>query len=198
MTRKDSFYQLILAIGFVVLGCICFIPNVNFLQLLICFSGIAILIIGLFFFIRGLTVAYEKSTNKVLIIGGLIISLLGISFSTLVWILFNFYSIFLGIIFILYATLGLIIAIKDKYGLLRVRILSIVKNTIYISIGILIILDCFLHHMIIDYFLGFLLITDGLLGIATYISSYKSYHNSIIDIEDYEIENIDDDSIENQ
>ena len=198
MQKKDSLYQLLLAIVFVVLGCICFIPNVNFLQLLICFSGIVVLIIGLFFFIRGLTKYYDRSISKFLIIGGIIVALVGISISILVWVLFNLYSIILGGIFIIYAVLGLIITIRDKYGLMRVRILSSVKNILYIFVGSLIILDCYFHHMIIDYILGILLITDGVIGISTYISSYKIYHNSIIDIDEYNIEDLDEEVIENE
>ena len=197
MKKSDSLYQLILSIVFVILGCICFIPNVNFLQLLICFSGIVILVIGLFFFIRGLTlIDNDKSVSKFLIIGGLIISLIGISFSTLVWVLFNVYSIILGSIFIIYALVGLIIAIKDKYGLIKIRILSLIKNSLYVFVGLLIILDCFYHHMIIDYILGILLIVDGVIGITTYISSYKTYHKSVIDIDEYNIEDTEEDIIE--
>ena len=198
MQKKDSIYQLILSLSFIVLGCICFIPNVNFLQLLICFSGIIIVIIGLFFFIRGLTKDYDKSITKFFITGGLIVALMGISFSTLVWVWFNLFSFVLGIIFILYAIVGLIITIKDKYGLLRNRILSIIKNLLYISIGILIILDCLFHHMIIDYILGLVLICDGLIGIITYISTYRIYHSSVIDIDDYSIEDFEDNIIDNE
>ena len=198
MQKKDSIYQLILSLFFIVLGCICFIPNVNFLQLLICFSGIIIIIIGLFFFIRGLTKDYDKSISKFFITGGLIVALIGISFSTLVWVWFNLFSFVLGIIFILYAIVGLIITIKDKYGFLRNRILSIIKNLLYISIGVLIILDCLFHHMIIDYILGLVLICDGLIGIITYISTYRIYHSSVIDIDDYSIEDFDDNIIDNE
>ncbi len=198
MQKKDSIYQLILSLSFIVLGCICFIPNVNFLQLLICFSGIIIVIIGLFFFIRGLTKDYDKSISKFFITGGLIVALIGISFSTLVWVWFNLFSFVLGIIFILYAIVGLIITIKDKYGFLRNRILSIIKNLLYISIGTLIILDCLFHHMIIDYILGLVLICDGLIGIITYISTYRIYHSSVIDIDDYSIEDFEDNIIDNE
>ena len=191
MQKKDSIYQLILSISFIVLGCICFIPNVNFLQLLICLSGIIIIIIGLFFFIRGLTKDYDKSISKYFIILGLIVALIGISFSTLVWVWFNLFSFVLGSIFIAYALLGLIITLKDKYGLFRNRLLSFTKNILYISIGILIILDCLFHHMIIDYILGIILVFDGLIGVITYISTYRIYHNSIIDVEDYSVEECD-------
>lgn len=198
MRKKDSIYQLILSIFFIILGCICFIPNVNFLQLLICFSGIVITVIGIFFFIRGLTIDYDKTISKYIIIAGIIIALIGISFSTLVWVLFNLFSIILGLIFIIYALLGLIIASKDKYGLIKVRVLSIIKNALYISIGILIILDCYLHHIIIDFILGILLITDGLVGISNYIAFYKNLHHSIIDLEEYSIEDVDDNIIDEE
>jgi hypothetical protein len=179
MKKNDSIYQLILSIIFILLGGICFIPNVNFLRLLLCFSGIGIFILGFFFFIRGFTKEYDFSTNKILIITGFIVSLLGISFATLVWVFFNFFAILLSIIFIAYSLIGLIVVIKDKYGLLRVRIFSTIKNIIYISVGVLIIIDCIYHHMIIDYILGLLLVTDGLIGTITFISSYRIYHSII-------------------
>ena len=62
MRRNDSFYQLILAIAFIILGAICFIPEVNFLQYLICLVGIIIIAIGMFFFIKGITKEYSKDT----------------------------------------------------------------------------------------------------------------------------------------
>ena len=179
MKKKDAIYQLILSLAFILLGGICFIPNVNFLRLLLCFSGIGIFILGFFFFIRGFTKEYDISTNKLLIISGFIVSLVGISFATLVWVFFNFFAILLGIIFILYSLISLIVVIKDKYGLLRVRIFSTIKNIIYIAVGVLIIFDCFYHNMIIDYILGLLLIIDGLIGTITFISSYKIYHSYI-------------------
>lgn len=187
MKKKDSLYQLLLSIAFLILGGICFIPNINFLQQLICFFGVIILIIGVFFFIRGITKELGPSSSKILIISGLIISLIGILFSTLVWVLFELFSTTLGIIFIAYSLVGIIIVIKDKYGLKRARLLSSIKNIIYLGVGILLIIDSLSHTLIIDYILGFLLITDGIVGISAYISTYKNYHSIIeADIEEDE------------
>ncbi|MBE6142758.1 MAG: hypothetical protein E7177_02065 [Erysipelotrichaceae bacterium] len=190
MKKNDSIYQLVLSLAFIILGGICFIPNVNFLQQLICFTGIVITVIGLIFFIKGVTKEYDMHSRKILVIVGLVIALLGISFSTLVWVLFEIFAIALGIIFILYSIIGLFIVVKDKYGLKKVRILSTTKNIIYLSIGILLIVDCITHHLSIDFTLGGLLILDGTIGIITYISSYKNYHQ-VIDVDHYESEEID-------
>ena len=194
MYKKDSIHQLLLSIAFIILGTICFVPNVNFLQQLISFSGIIIIVIGLFIFIKGVSSEYDNHSRKVLLFSGLIIALIGISFSSLVWVLFEIFAVALSIIFILYSLFGIMFVFKDKYGLAKVRIMSAIKNILYLGVGILLLVDCFLHHMIIDYILGILLIIDGMIGIITYISSNKHYH-SVIDVTEVEYDEMDENKI---
>ena len=194
MKKNDSIYQLILSLALIIIGTMCFIPNANFFKQLICLTGIVITVVGLVLFIKGVTKEYDIHSKKILISFGLAFALLGISFSTLVWVLFEIFAIILGIIFILYSLIGLIIVIKDKYGLKKVRIMSTLKNIIYICVGILLIVDIMTHHLIIDLILGGLLIIDGTIGIVTYISSYKNYH-SIIDVEELEVDENDNEKI---
>ena len=190
MKKNDSLYQLLLSIALVILGTLCFIPNVNFLQLLIFLIGLIITIIGLFIFIRGLTKEFENESNMIVILSGIFITIIGVCFSTLVWLLFSIFAIALGSIFILYSILGLYLIIKDKYGITKIRLLNGLKNLIYLFVGILIIVDCFYHNMIIDIILGVFLLSNGLIGILAYIQYYKEYHSIIesdeIEIQEYE------------
>ena len=48
--------------------------------------------------------------------------------------------------------------------------------------------------MIIDIILGIMLITDGIIGVSTYISSYNEYHR-IIDVDEEEFDENDNDKI---
>lgn len=181
MKKKDSIYQLILSLAYTILGILCFIPDVNFLQHFIFVAGLIILIIGIVLFIRGMLREFDDPSRKILIGVGLIVSIIGVCFSTLVWIMYFVFALILGIILILYGLLGLFIALKDKYGLIKIRIMNIIKSILYLSIGAFVIIDSFNSQVIFEYVLGTLLLINGILGIITYLLSHKP--NNIIDID---------------
>lgn len=194
MKRRDSIYQLILSIAYAILGALSFIPNINFLQNMIFIVGLIITLVGIVFFIRGIIKDNDDHTRQVVITTGLIVALIGIAFATLVWVLFALFAISLGIICIGYGVIGIYIVIKDKYNLPKIRLFSTLKSLFYVSIGILLIIDCKNSFPIIGYILGILLLVNGILGIISYIVYFKN-RKHVFDVNEEELDLDDEDKI---
>lgn len=194
MKRNDSIYQLVISLAYLIIGILCFIPNIDFLQYLLFLASLIIILIGLILVIKGIIKhKHDHSKNGTLIIG-LITTLIGISFSILVWFLFIIIDITFGIVFIGYGILGIIVSIRDKYGLLKNRILNSVKSLLYTSIGVMLIIDCNNSFPIIGYILGVIVCSLGLIGIINYAIYYKT-RNDYIDAYHSEADESDTDKI---
>lgn len=181
MQRTNSNYQLIFSISFLMLGMIIFgfDPGIYFLQYLICGIGIVVIIIGLFILIKGISKIYHHDINKLLIIGGLVVTLIGALLSSLVWVFSELFSITIGIVFILYGLIKIICAIKDKHIIKDARFAEFFIGLSYIFTGFLFIIDSFLLNSFVDFILGLSLSASGLLGLTYYIANMRVNTNII-------------------
>jgi uncharacterized membrane protein HdeD (DUF308 family) len=166
--------DLIFPIIFIVLGILFCIPKINFLQIIICIGGCAIFIYGLYMLISSIIEISHQIDAYFQLTISIFVMLIGILFSSLVWVLFFIFALIFGIIFICYGLFGIYGAIVNPSLTLKDRILSLIINILYLAIGILFIININNEYQIISYVLGGLLIFDGLIGLIEYISYQRN------------------------
>lgn len=176
--KRDFKLTLIESIIYIILGSLFFIPQVNFLQIILCVIGALILIFGIYLLIKGLV---DNSLKKnATIVSGIFLIVIGIVFVTLVWFVFSVIAVLIGILFIAASVVGLLRCIKEARPSLFNRLVDLLVNIFYLVIGILLIVNCTNSFSIVSYFIGGSLILDGVLNLIVTIYIYREYKKNII------------------
>ncbi len=178
---KDFKVTLIESIIYIILGVLFFIPEVNLLQIILCIIGAAVLIFGIYLLVRGIIDALP--TRNVLIAGGVVLIVIGILFVTLVWFAFAVISVMVGILFIAVSVVELFSIIKDAKSSLANRIVSLLVDVCYLTIGILLIVNCSNSFQIVSYIIGGVLILDGIMNIIITIFIIKEAKKNIVTVD---------------
>ncbi len=175
---KDFKITLVESIIYIILGALFFIPQVNFLQIILCIIGAAVLVFGIYLLIKGII---DKSpARNGLIAGGTILIIIGILFVTLVWFVFAVISVMVGILFIAASVVGIFSIIRDAHTSTANRIVNLLINIFYLAIGILLIVNCQNSFQIVSYLIGGCLIVDGIMNIIITIFIIRESKKNII------------------
>lgn len=175
---KDFKVTLIESIIYIILGALFFIPQVNFLQIILCVIGAAVLIFGIYLLVKG--IIDNTPARNGLIIGGTILTIIGILFVTLVWFVFAVIAVMVGIFFIAASVVGLFSIIKDSNASLANRIVNLLINVCYLAIGILLIVNCSNSFQIVSYIIGGVLILDGIMNIIITVFIIRESKKNIV------------------